>query len=105
MDVFNKFYSTVSTTVSQLQGVLPGNPVTREYEVIAHVASAGSGKNAVWNAPVAQLIIEVAVENLFTDRLVFFCLLAKVSQNNILFFQDLLLYRVSTIHLTPSPSS
>lgn len=44
MDVFNKFYSTVSTTVSQLQGVLPGNPVTREYEVIAHVASAGPGK-------------------------------------------------------------
>ncbi|XP_046671260.1 SCY1-like protein 2 [Homalodisca vitripennis] len=43
MDVFNKFYSTVSTTVSQLQGVLPGNPVTREYEVIAHIASAGSG--------------------------------------------------------------
>lgn len=43
MEVFNKFYSTVSTTVSQLQGVLPGNPVTREYEVIAHVASAGPG--------------------------------------------------------------
>lgn len=51
MDVFNKFYSTVSTTVSQLQGVLPGNPVTREYEVIAHVASAGSGKNVTLHVP------------------------------------------------------
>lgn len=44
MEVFNKFYSTVSTTVSQLQGVLTGNPVTREYEAVSHIASAGPGK-------------------------------------------------------------
>ncbi|KAL1138476.1 hypothetical protein AAG570_008539 [Ranatra chinensis] len=43
MDVLNKFYSTVSSTVSQLSGVLPGNPVTREYEVTNHIASAGPG--------------------------------------------------------------
>lgn len=43
MDVLNKFYSTVSSTVSQLSGVLPGNPVTREYEVTSHIASAGPG--------------------------------------------------------------
>ncbi|KAG8237744.1 hypothetical protein J437_LFUL014287 [Ladona fulva] len=41
MDVFNKFYSSVSNTVSQLSGVLPGNPVTREFEITNHVASAG----------------------------------------------------------------
>ncbi|XP_071453052.1 SCY1-like protein 2 [Hetaerina americana] len=43
MDVFNKFYSSVSNTVSQLSGVLPGNPVTREFEITNHVASAGPG--------------------------------------------------------------
>uniref|UniRef100_A0A0V0G6A0 Protein kinase domain-containing protein n=1 Tax=Triatoma dimidiata TaxID=72491 RepID=A0A0V0G6A0_TRIDM len=43
MEVLNRFCNTVSSTVSQLQGVLPGNPVTREYEVTKHVASAGPG--------------------------------------------------------------
>ncbi|BES93414.1 STYKc [Nesidiocoris tenuis] len=43
MDVLNKFCSTVSSTVSQLSNVLPGNPVTREYEVTGHIASAGPG--------------------------------------------------------------
>lgn len=47
MDVFNKYLSQVSSsvsqTVSQLSGVLPGNPVTREYESSAHIASAGPG--------------------------------------------------------------
>lgn len=43
MDVLNKFRSTVTSTMSQLSTVLPGNPVTREYEVINHVASAGGG--------------------------------------------------------------
>ncbi|GAB0086523.1 SCY1-like protein 2 [Sergentomyia squamirostris] len=43
MDVFNKLYSSVSNTVSQLQGVLPGNPVTREFEVVKHISSAGPG--------------------------------------------------------------
>ncbi|GBP52089.1 SCY1-like protein 2 [Eumeta japonica] len=32
-----------SNTVSQLSGVLPGNPVTREFEAIQHIASAGPG--------------------------------------------------------------
>lgn len=44
MDVFNKLYSSVSSTVSQLSGVLPGNPVTREYEVSNQISSAGIGK-------------------------------------------------------------
>ncbi|KAH1022496.1 hypothetical protein HUJ04_011889 [Dendroctonus ponderosae] len=47
MDKFNKYLyqvsSSVSQTVSQLSGVLPGNPVTREYESSAHIASAGPG--------------------------------------------------------------
>uniref|UniRef100_A0A224X7C4 Protein kinase domain-containing protein n=1 Tax=Panstrongylus lignarius TaxID=156445 RepID=A0A224X7C4_9HEMI len=43
MEVLNRFCNTVSSTVSQLQGVLPGNPVTREYEVTKHIASAGPG--------------------------------------------------------------
>ncbi|KAG6447869.1 hypothetical protein O3G_MSEX005229 [Manduca sexta] len=43
MEVFNKFYSSVSNTVSQLSGVLPGNPVTREFEATQYVASAGPG--------------------------------------------------------------
>lgn len=47
MEVFNKLYSSmsssVSSTVSQLSGVLPGNPVTREFEASEHVASAGPG--------------------------------------------------------------
>lgn len=47
MDVFNKFYSSVSNTVSQLSGVLPGNPVTREFEATQYIASAGPGKHCV----------------------------------------------------------
>lgn len=43
MDVINKLYSSVSSTVSQLSGVLPGNPVTREYEAEKQIASAGRG--------------------------------------------------------------
>lgn len=43
MDVINKLYSSVSSTVSQLSGVLPGNPVTREYEVEKQIASGGRG--------------------------------------------------------------
>uniref|UniRef100_A0A2A4K326 Protein kinase domain-containing protein n=1 Tax=Heliothis virescens TaxID=7102 RepID=A0A2A4K326_HELVI len=43
MEVFNKFYSSVSNTVSQLSGVLPGNPVTREFEATQLIASAGPG--------------------------------------------------------------
>ena len=51
MDVLNKFKSTlqssvsstVFTTVSSIKDVLPGNPVTREYEIQDHIASAGPG--------------------------------------------------------------
>lgn len=43
MDVINKFRSTVTNTMSQLSTVLPGNPVTREYEATKHIASAGVG--------------------------------------------------------------
>lgn len=54
MDVLNKLRNTVSNTISntvtntayglsQLSNVLPGNPVTREFEVNAHIASAGPG--------------------------------------------------------------
>lgn len=47
MEVFNKIYSqvssSVSSTVSQLSGVLPGNPVTREFEASNHIASGGPG--------------------------------------------------------------
>ncbi|XP_055586493.1 SCY1-like protein 2 [Uranotaenia lowii] len=41
MDVINKLYSSVSQTVSQLSAVLPGNLVTREYDVNTQIASAG----------------------------------------------------------------
>ncbi|OAD56643.1 SCY1-like protein 2 [Eufriesea mexicana] len=52
MDVFAKLRNTVSNTISntvqntayglsQLSNVLPGNPVTREFEVTTHIASAG----------------------------------------------------------------
>ena len=52
MDVLNKFKSTlqssvsstVFSTVSTIKDVLPGNPVTREYEIGDHIASAGPGK-------------------------------------------------------------
>ncbi|XP_034945369.1 SCY1-like protein 2 [Chelonus insularis] len=54
MDVLNKLRNTVSNTISntvnstayglsQLSNVLPGNAVTREFEITAHIASAGPG--------------------------------------------------------------
>ncbi|XP_001358671.2 SCY1-like protein 2 [Drosophila pseudoobscura] len=43
MDMINKFYSTAVHTVSTLSGVLPGNNVTREYEVLEQVCTAGVG--------------------------------------------------------------
>lgn len=45
--VINKLRNTVTTvtsTVSQLSVVLPGNPVTREFEVTQHIGSGGPGK-------------------------------------------------------------
>ncbi|ODM88730.1 SCY1-like protein 2 [Orchesella cincta] len=44
--VINKLRNTVTTvtsTVSQLSVVLPGNPVTREFEVTQHIGSGGPG--------------------------------------------------------------
>ncbi|OXU18956.1 hypothetical protein TSAR_000013, partial [Trichomalopsis sarcophagae] len=54
MDVLNKLRNTVSNTLSntvsstahslsQLSSVLPGNPVTREFEATAHICNAGPG--------------------------------------------------------------
>lgn len=43
MDVINKLYHTVSNTVNQISNALPGNAVTKEYEVFEHIASAGPG--------------------------------------------------------------
>lgn len=43
MDVFNKLKSTVTSTVNQISSVLPGNPVTREYDITGHIGSAGQG--------------------------------------------------------------
>ncbi|XP_037716281.1 SCY1-like protein 2 [Drosophila subpulchrella] len=43
MDMINKFYSSAVQTVSTLSGVLPGNNVTREYEVLEQVCTAGVG--------------------------------------------------------------
>ncbi|KAG1701411.1 SCY1-like protein 2 [Nymphon striatum] len=43
MDVINKLRNTVSSVSNSLSTVLPGNPVTREYEIIRHIASAGPG--------------------------------------------------------------
>ena len=44
MDVINKLYNSVSTSVSQLSNVLPGNPLSREYEIESQVCSAGIGE-------------------------------------------------------------
>uniref|UniRef100_A0A182JHL9 Uncharacterized protein n=1 Tax=Anopheles atroparvus TaxID=41427 RepID=A0A182JHL9_ANOAO len=46
MDAINKFYSSVSQTVSTLSSVFLGNPLTKEYDIAEHIASAGS--ELVW---------------------------------------------------------
>ncbi|XP_043223313.1 SCY1-like protein 2 [Amphibalanus amphitrite] len=43
MEMLKKLQSTVAQAVTQVSGALPGNPVTREYEVKEHIASAGPG--------------------------------------------------------------
>ena len=54
MDYFNKLEkirnvvsssvsSTVFSTISTVKDVLPGNPVTRDFEVGEHIASGGPG--------------------------------------------------------------
>lgn len=42
--IVSKLRSTVSTTVSNINNILPGNPVTRDYEITGHKASGGPGK-------------------------------------------------------------
>lgn len=52
MDVINKFnklYYTVSNTVSQIASVLPGNAVTKDYEVCELIASGGPGILYIFN--------------------------------------------------------
>ena len=55
MDYFNKLEkirnvvsssvsSTVFSTISTVKDVLPGNPVTRDFEVGEHIASGGPGR-------------------------------------------------------------
>ncbi|XP_015793564.1 SCY1-like protein 2 [Tetranychus urticae] len=41
--IVSKLRSTVSTTVSNINNILPGNPVTRDYEITGHKASGGPG--------------------------------------------------------------
>lgn len=36
--------SSVSTTVEKLSNALPGNPLTREYDITEQICSAGPGK-------------------------------------------------------------
>ncbi|CDW52923.1 Pkinase domain containing protein [Trichuris trichiura] len=43
MEYFNKIKSTVYSVKATVDSVLPGNPVTREFEASVHVASAGPG--------------------------------------------------------------
>ena len=42
--VSNSVSSTVFSTISTVKDVLPGNPVTRDFEVGEHIASGGPGK-------------------------------------------------------------
>lgn len=48
MDVINKLYSTVSSTVSQISNALPGNPLTKEYEISEQIASTGPGIKSIF---------------------------------------------------------
>lgn len=43
MDVINKLYNSVSSSVSQLSNVLPGNPLSREYDIETQICSSGIG--------------------------------------------------------------
>lgn len=45
MDYFYKIRSTVTSVAAQVSNALPGNPVFREYEILAQTASAGPGLN------------------------------------------------------------
>ena len=66
---------TVYNTGNIISGVLPGNPVTREYEVTAHIASCGpglmwkvySGFKKTTRQPASVFVLEKAVLDRF-DR-------------------------------------
>lgn len=68
--------SAVSNAVqiaSQVSNYLPGNPVTREFEATAHVASAGQGQ--IYPFPVHFLLYNL-----------------KLDDESVLFFQVYMLY-------------
>lgn len=73
MDIVNKFRSTVSSTVSTLSGVLPGNPVTREFEVTNHIASGGPGEISFNHFPIClpnvRLIVFLLSKTFYTGLL------------------------------------
>ena len=41
--MFNRIKSTLTSTVSEISSVLPGNPLLREYDVGEQTGSAGPG--------------------------------------------------------------
>lgn len=44
-NVISNSVISVSNSVSQLSNHLPGNPLSREYEIENHICSAGIGEN------------------------------------------------------------
>ncbi|GMT32625.1 hypothetical protein PFISCL1PPCAC_23922, partial [Pristionchus fissidentatus] len=66
MDYFHKFKSTVSQVAAQVSNALPGNPLTREYDVGDQIGTAGpglhwkiySGKKKSTQQPVAVWLFE-----------------------------------------------
>jgi SCY1-like protein 2 len=44
-NVISNSVISVSNSVSQLSNVLPGNPLSREYDIESHICSAGIGKH------------------------------------------------------------
>ncbi|GMT04731.1 hypothetical protein PENTCL1PPCAC_26905 [Pristionchus entomophagus] len=66
MDYFHKFKSTVSQVAAQVSNALPGNPLTREYDVGEQIGTAGpglhwkiySGKKKSTQQPVAVWLFE-----------------------------------------------
>lgn len=48
----NRIRSTVTSVAAQVSNALPGNPVTRDYEVLSQVGSAGPALS--WKVYAAQ---------------------------------------------------
>lgn len=48
----NRIRSTVTSVAAQVSNALPGNPVTRDYEILSQVGSAGPAFN--WRIYAAQ---------------------------------------------------